>query len=195
MGSGHLYRFGPFILDADERMLLRDGRVVPLPPKALNTLLVLVRRTGHLVEKDVLMNEVWPGAFVEEGNLAQHVFMLRRALGETAEDPIYLETVPRRGYRFLAKVEMTSDAAMPISDAHAGGSDPEAFRAYVRGRYHWSKYTLTGLTKAIGYFQQAIEIDPAYGLAYAGMADSYFRLSTTHLPPLVALPKAEWRRK
>src|SRR6266446_9844476 len=129
MGLGdNLFQFGAFRLDAGERVLLRDGRLVPLPAKVLSTLLLLVRNNGHLVEKDVLMNEVWPDGFVEEGNLAQHIFMLRRALGESSESPTYLETVPRRGYRFLAKVETTSDAAAP-SDAHPSGPDPEAFRA------------------------------------------------------------------
>jgi TolB-like protein/Tfp pilus assembly protein PilF len=99
-----LYQFGPFCLDAGERVLLRDGRLVPLPAKVFSTLLTLVVSTGHLVEKDVLMKEVWPGEFVEEGNLAQHIFMLRRALGETTGSPKYIETVQRRGYRFVAPV-------------------------------------------------------------------------------------------
>ena len=108
-----LYRFGSFCLDAGERVLLRDGRVMPLPAKALRTLLALVLRRGHLVEKDILMEEVWPEEFVEEGNLAQHIFMLRRALGETTENPKYIETVPRRGYRFIAAVREDPDEKPP----------------------------------------------------------------------------------
>src|SRR5882762_10401504 len=92
-----IYRFGPFCLDSRERVLLRDGRLVPLPAKSLSTLLALIVSKGHLVEKDVLMKEVWPDEFVEEGNLAQHIYILRRALGETNESPRYIETVPRRG--------------------------------------------------------------------------------------------------
>jgi TolB-like protein/Tfp pilus assembly protein PilF len=99
-----LFKFGTFCLDARERVLLRNGRLVPLPAKTLSTLLVLVQKNGHLVEKDVLMKEVWPDEYVEEGNLAQQIFLLRRALGETLESPKYIETVPRRGYRFVAKV-------------------------------------------------------------------------------------------
>src|SRR2546430_16111059 len=64
----HIYQFGPFCLNAHERVLLREGRMVPLPAKAVSTLLVLVRNKGHVVEKDVLMEEVWPNEFVEEGN-------------------------------------------------------------------------------------------------------------------------------
>ncbi len=97
----HLHDFGPFRLDANERVLLRAGRRVPLPAKAVSTLIVLVRNRGRVVEKDDLMKEVWPNEFVEEGNLAQHIFILRRAFGETADQPKYIETVPRRGYRFM----------------------------------------------------------------------------------------------
>jgi TolB-like protein/Tfp pilus assembly protein PilF len=96
------FQFGVFRLDARERVLLRNGRLVPLPAKVLSTLLLLVRNNGRVVEKDVLMNEVWPDEYVEESNLAQHVFILRRALGENTESPTYIETVPRRGYRFVA---------------------------------------------------------------------------------------------
>src|SRR5260370_39810715 len=125
--SDNLFQFGPFYLDAGERVLLRDGRLVPLPAKALSTLLVLVRKSGHVVEKDVLMKELWPDEFVEEGNLAQHIFTLRKALGETKESPTYIQTVPRRGYRFVAKLKelndedlhrgITSLAILPFSNA------------------------------------------------------------------------------
>jgi len=105
MGRGNnLFQFGDFRLDASERVLLRNGRLVPLPAKVLSTLILLVRNNGHVVEKEVLMNEVWPDEYVEEGNLAQHIFILRRALGEGTESPKYIETVPRRGYRFVAKM-------------------------------------------------------------------------------------------
>ncbi len=128
--DGNLFQFGPFCLDADERVLLRDERLVPLPAKALSTLLVLVRQQGHVVEKEVLMKEVWPDEYVEDGNLAQHIFMLRRALGDTTESPRYIETVPRRGYRFIAKlreVDQSQDkridslAVLPFINA---GNDP-----------------------------------------------------------------------
>lgn len=101
--DNNLFQFGTFRLDASERVLLRDGRVVPLPAKVLSTLIILVQNNGHLVEKDVLMKEVWPDEFVEEGNLAQHIFILRRALGESTDNPRYIETIPRRGYRFVAE--------------------------------------------------------------------------------------------
>ena len=335
MERGHnLHYFGPFCLDADERVLLRDGHLVPLPAKVVSTLLVLIRRQGQVVDKDLLIDEVWPNEFVEEGNLAQHIFILRKALGESTHSPKYIETVPRRGYRFLAMAAEADDtvvdtglakppvphsdfrllAVLPfmnvsgildlehISDGvteniisslsqlpelrvmarntvfrykgkdldarqigrelgvHnvlvgtmdsvkdrivlsielidvAGGwqlcgrtykrkfcdiletqeemaneiavklqidlkgveerrrfrrytDNPEAFRAYLRGRYHWNKFTREGLERAIEHFRQAIDIDPVYALAYAGMADSYFRLSNQSLAPRLTIPKA-----
>jgi TolB-like protein/Tfp pilus assembly protein PilF len=105
----NLFQFGAFRLDASERVLLREGRLVPLPAKVLSTLILLVRNNGHVVEKDVLMNEVWPDEYVEEGNLAQHIFILRKALGESTRNPRYIETVPRRGYRFVAKMIETEE--------------------------------------------------------------------------------------
>ena len=105
------YEFGPFRLDASERQLSRDGAPVPLPPKALDTLIVLVERRGRLVEKDELMKTLWPESFVEEANLNHHVWALRKTLGEGPNGERYIETVPRRGYRFVADVTEPPDAA------------------------------------------------------------------------------------
>ncbi len=103
------YEFGPFRLDPVDGLLLRDDEVVPLTPKALEVLLALVERHGHLIGKDELMQKVWPDAFVEEANLSRHVFTLRQALGEEAGGLRYIETVPRRGYRFVASVREMRD--------------------------------------------------------------------------------------
>src|SRR5262245_48067843 len=103
-GQKHIYEFGPFRVDSAERVLLRDGEVVPLPPKAFDTLVLLIRNSGRALDKNVLMKELWPDTFVEETNLAQHISLLRKALGESPTEPQYIETIPRRGYRFLAKV-------------------------------------------------------------------------------------------
>jgi len=330
--SGKLYQFGPFCLDTAERVLLREGRLVPLPAKAISTLLVLVRNSKHVVEKDVLMNEVWPDEVVEEGNLTQHIFMLRKALGET-ENCKYIETIPRRGYRFLetvnepngqptpalriglypqvwpshslavlplvnatedqtlervadslteslinrlsreselsvaarnsvlryqgkdvnvrqagrelgvrnvllggvhlvnaaieirielvnvdggwqlygksyevkanAPLEMQEEIASEILAAlrirssqelekvigkrHTENS--EAYEAYLRGRFYWSKYTTAGLEEAITWFRRTIDLDPGFALAYAAIIDCYLRLATSYLPPADEPPK------
>jgi len=94
--------------------LLRDGQPVTLPPKDLETLLVLVERAGHIVEKEELLEKVWPGVFVEEGNLARHIFNLRQVLGDTADGRKYIETIPKRGYRFVAAVHEDPEPAAPL---------------------------------------------------------------------------------
>jgi eukaryotic-like serine/threonine-protein kinase len=100
-----LYEFGPFRLDVDERLLMRDGRMTPLPPKVFDTLLVLVENSGRVVSKDELMQSLWPDTFVEESNLTQNISQLRRALSDGAADAQYIETIPKRGYRFVAGVQ------------------------------------------------------------------------------------------
>lgn len=372
--NAHCYEFGPYRLDLGQRILTRAGDKVALTPKATHLLTLLVCNAGALVDKDELLKEVWRDTFVEESNLTQNIFLLRRALGDERPGARYIETVARRGYRFVASVRVIGDAdadadgrvlgdnsssepqiiaVLPfvnatgdpdieyvadgltenlvnnlsrvsklrvmsrsavfrykkkqldpriigkelgvdvvlvgkinsvlagkagnidtrpdVVDAHsAGGIDPlsagwspgktnaqsagrlatgsadiaigvelvevskgwqlwgesfacelkdlleiqdtitrqllgalklklsgdeekrvtarytenaEAYQSYLEGRYHWSKYTRTGIEKAIGHFRQAIELDPNYALAYAGIIDCYLRLATNYLPP------------
>ena len=103
------FTFGPFLLDANERVLLRRGKPVSLPPKAFATLLVLVEKSGRVVEKNELVSVVWPDSYVEEANLAQNIFKLRKALGKNRLGEPYIETVPRRGYRFSGLVRAQKD--------------------------------------------------------------------------------------
>src|SRR5881396_3668317 len=99
------YVFEPFRLDAGERVLFHRDQPVPRTPKAVETLLALVERHGRLVTKDELLRIVWPDTFVEENNLAQNISLLRRVLGEGEWGGSLIETVPRRGYRFVGPVE------------------------------------------------------------------------------------------
>ena len=342
-----VYKFGPFILDQGERTLLHGEELVPLTPKAFDTLMVLLESAGHLVTKERLLEEVWPETFVEEAVLSVNISTLRKALSIGGEKQQYIKTISKRGYRFSASVirvgpessesivtrepsEMlttspvhtktakpaaNSLAVLPfenvsadpnfeyLSDGltesiinglsplqnlrvsarntvfrykakqmdpqeigrklgvrsvvtgrivhlgerlvfstelidvthgwqmwgeqyHRGMSDilalqqelsaaicsrlkarlsreerkrlgkyytedPEAYHLYLKGRYHWNKYAEQGLRKAIDYFSQAIEIDPAYALAYAGLADSHYRLSNMYAPNSEAMPKAK----
>lgn len=107
----HIYEFGPFLLDTRDHALLRSGESLPLTLKSFKTLLVLVENSGHVVERTELVEQVWPNTFVEEANLTQQVFTLRRLLGPVRNGRQYIETVPKVGYRFTAKVRKVPDEA------------------------------------------------------------------------------------
>ena len=121
--ESHFYEFGRFRLDASERVLLRDRDPVPLTPKVFEILLALVERGGHIVEKEDLMKKVWPDTFVEEGNLTQNVSLLRKALGENRDSPQFIETVARRGYRFVAAVKASGDNGLDHGETAAALSE------------------------------------------------------------------------
>ena len=114
-----LYEFGPFRLDSGKRLLLRDNQPVPLQMKAFETLLVLVRNSEQVVLKDDLMKAVWPDTFVEESNLAQNIFVLRKTLGAVAGEHRYIATVPGRGYRFTEKVRIISEEESLVVESHS----------------------------------------------------------------------------
>jgi Tol biopolymer transport system component/DNA-binding winged helix-turn-helix (wHTH) protein len=122
-----LYEFGPFRLDPAERILLRGNDIVPLTPKAFDTLYLLVRNSGHLLEKDEMIRALWPDTFVEEGSLSNNIFLLRKALGE---NPAFIETVPRRGYRFVGAVLPLPHAA-PAQLQEAPPGRPESARSHI----------------------------------------------------------------
>jgi DNA-binding winged helix-turn-helix (wHTH) protein/Flp pilus assembly protein TadD len=262
-----VYEFGPFRLDLAEKALTKDGKFVALTPKAFDTLLILIEKGGRLVEKEELMKQLWPDTFVEENSLSQNIYLVRKALGEESQGARYIETVPRRGYRFTAPVRQVSagdttigthilvaendvraeprvtasplvaplsppprisrtlflaltpaltllaiwlvwiaprgsvagfkeksiavlpfkslgPSAMDGSDAQLttderkhltrrSTENSEAYQAYARGLFFWNKRTEDGLSRSIGYFNEAIAKDPRYALAWAGLADAY----------------------
>jgi len=322
--SNRIYEFGPYRLDMSRRLLLRDGAVVPLTHKAFEMLALMVENSGRIVEKDELLKEIWPDTFVEEANLSQNIFYLRKALGDDPAGPKYIETVTRRGYCFIATVRLVEAEENHLSNGvHVNNrpvvavlpftnvmGDPEveylvqgitdniinnlsrisklrvmsrsavlryktkeidpqqagrdlgaqvvvigkinnrpgenviavelvdaltgwqlwgesfdsdkqdllevqdaitrqivsslkvqlsgdeekqistrytenagAYQAYLEGRHYWSRYTRSGIERAIRHFRNAIELDPNYALAYAGIIDCYLRLATNYLPP------------
>ena len=118
--TNHLtYEFGPYRFCLAQRALTRDGEPIALTPKAFEILTRLVVNAGQLLEKDDLLKEVWPDTFVEEANLTQYIFTLRRALGDERSGPRYIETVSRRGYRFVADVRVCDAEAPPSPTAPA----------------------------------------------------------------------------
>jgi eukaryotic-like serine/threonine-protein kinase len=117
-----IYEFGPFCLEPAERKLLNGGDSVDLTPKVFDMLVMLVRNSGHLLEKDELIRALWPDSFVEEGNLSNNIFMLRKALGTDHE---YIETVPRQGYRFVGAVRQLPRAEkLPYEPRESGSASP-----------------------------------------------------------------------
>ena len=121
----HYYEFGPYRLETNERILLREGQHVPLTPKAFETLLALVESGGHILDKEDLLKKVWPDTIVEEVSLAKKVSILRKVLGEDVEHH-YIETIPRRGYRFVADVrEVWQEDTAIVEPRAANGTEIE----------------------------------------------------------------------
>ena len=108
------YQFGPFRIDAEKRVLMHEGQVEPLAPKAFDMLLVLVQHHGEVLEKGALMEMLWPDSDVEEANLPQNISALRKALGESPNERRYIITVPGRGYRFAADVEESDSEGQDV---------------------------------------------------------------------------------
>ena len=100
--TNNIYEFKDFRLDFTEKTLQGRNGVIPLTPKVFETLCVLVENAGHLIEKDELMQKLWQDRFVEESNLTFNIKMLRKALGDNAQKPRFIETVQSHGYRFIA---------------------------------------------------------------------------------------------
>ena len=143
----HLYEFGPYRLDPNERKLLRNNEIVELPPKAFDTLVLMVRNSGHLMEKDELIRTLWPDSFVEEGSLSNSVFLLRKALGE---DPQYIETVPKRGYRFVGPVRCLPDGVRGHQEeAKFPVSPPATVAAAAQALPFWRSRPVGGIAALV----------------------------------------------
>jgi len=112
--AGHFYEFGPFRVDVTNLLLFRDGQPLSLAPKAVETLIALVQHGGQLVKKDDLIRIVWSDRIVDESNLSQNIYLLRKTLGDGSNGQSYIETVPRRGYRFTGEVRECNAAATDL---------------------------------------------------------------------------------
>ncbi len=128
----YTYVFGPYQLQAAERRLLRDGQPVSLTPKAFDTLVMLVERAGHLVEKEELMSTLWPDSFVEEANIAQHIWTIRKTLGDPGNGGPFIETIPKKGFRFVAPVvkRTPEETETDVSSATISVTGSEAVRVW-----------------------------------------------------------------
>jgi DNA-binding winged helix-turn-helix (wHTH) protein len=158
--ASHIYEFGPFRLIPEERQLLRDNQSVPLTPKSFDLLVVLVENSGHLIEKAELMKRIWPDSFVEEANLSVNMSALRRSLGEGPNEHQYVETVPRRGYRFVADVKERRNERMESASSELNETDidnrpiadevRQTTSAFVSPTSHSGVYSLRWLIALVG---------------------------------------------
>lgn len=188
--AGVAYRFGPFRLDPVSYRFFCEGTPVPLAPKGLDLLLLLVARPGTLVSKDEIMRALWPDVAVTDNALTQVVSDLRQALGDHSSAPHFIQTVPRRGYRFIAAVEtiprpeasLLSNAAqasrVPVAE-RAGvreTSSLDAYRAFTEGRLKLEKMDAAHVPAAVADFERAVALDPRYAPPYVGLAHARFWL-------------------
>jgi DNA-binding winged helix-turn-helix (wHTH) protein/tetratricopeptide (TPR) repeat protein len=192
----HVYEFGSYRVDPTERQLLYQGSPVGLTAKTFDTLVLLVQRSGHLVEKHELMQAIWPDSFVEEGNLSVTIYMLRKVLNYHGCKDRYIETVAKRGYRFVGHVRrVLSDRELSSGRIPSSGlrsTDSKTRQLYLEGRFFWNKRTEDGLRRSIECFQRAVTEDSGYAAAYAGLADSFVLLDSYGVEPaLRAYPLAK----
>lgn len=179
-----VFEFAGFTLVPGERLLLNGSAAVPLAPRACDLLLALVRRAGRLAMKDELLADVWSGLAVEEVNL------LRKALARIGSGEAVIQTVPKAGYRLAVPVLRRRVEAFPLllrsrparRLGRLPGAAPDAQRAYVEGRYHWSRRSEEGLKRAIDCFRKAVAEDPGFAAAYAGLARLLCRAQLSQSP-------------
>jgi DNA-binding winged helix-turn-helix (wHTH) protein len=169
MGSSEVFHFGGFTLEAAERRLTQEGKVIRLSPKAHDVLVLLLRQAGRLVTKDELLSQVWPDAIVEEGILTVHISALRKALGDDKRSSAYIETVSRSGYRFVASVspERNDDNTVPL---RPHSRPVELYEFVGRGRARLLSGSYFELSDALSSFRAAVELDSTYAAAHAGLA-------------------------
>jgi DNA-binding winged helix-turn-helix (wHTH) protein/TolB-like protein len=184
----HLYEFGPFRVDSSERLLLRDGEQVPITAKVFELLVLLIRNRGHALTKDELMSKLWPDTIVEDNNLTVNMSALRKALSDDSSHPQFIETVPRRGYRFVAEVredegcETAASARANVSSTlqtREPGTAPDIapVAAAVASRLDW--VTPRRITFAIFVF---------VGVSVAGIFLPRFLKTTPSIESLAVLP-------
>ena len=194
-------RFGPFKLDFRTRLLHCNGAIVPLGPKVVQTLMVLVERGGQLVTKDELMSALWPNVFVEEANISQNVYRLRRVLSANGMQKA-IETLPGRGYRFAARSQVQTEPApdrstrrpffvvgviasavvlaaalAPPKQSNVERLSAESRAAYRLGLYHLNlRLDDMHARYALRYFAHVARMSPTSALGFAGMADAYLAI-------------------
>jgi DNA-binding winged helix-turn-helix (wHTH) protein len=175
-----MLEFGPFQIDVDARLLTRMGEPVALTPKAFDTLLALVESDGEIVDKETLIRRIWPDTAVEENNLTQNISKLRKALDDDRLAHRYIVTIPRRGYKFVARVRHLRAGGRngwQRGQSYAAGDGRQtqsaAYVEHLRGRYLLGKRSPAEIEKSIACFERAIFDEPGLAPAHAGLASAY----------------------
>ena len=195
--SQHFYEFGRFRIRTGDRVLLRDEEIVPLTPKVFDILLALVESRGQIISKDRLMKRVWPDSFVEEGNLTQNISLLRKALGEGQNGHQYIETVARRGYRFIAPVlesrvseldsRNKSGGGVVIGDAQAASREAEPAAA---SREQSARNVISSLKqhRALAMTSVLVLAAAAAGIIYSTRSSKTVNGASTVIESIAVLP-------
>jgi DNA-binding winged helix-turn-helix (wHTH) protein len=170
-GPSVVYRFGPFEFDQAGCRLYRDNAPVDLPPRLLDLLALLVARPGDLLAKDDLIAQVWPGVFVTDNSLTRAVSELRRSLGDVAEEPQYIQTVARRGYRFVAPVRVGTRGTPAVSIA------PKTLTAHkveADARQQLEAFSADALPDAVATLERQRDAHPDDPRVRVALAHAYF---------------------
>jgi DNA-binding winged helix-turn-helix (wHTH) protein/predicted Zn-dependent protease len=178
-----VYVFGPFKLDPSRRMVTYGAEVLPLAERLFELLLALVAANGCLVSREALYALIWPDGGVAESSLSQHIYMLRRALGERSKDRLYVATVHDRGFRFIApiSIEEYGPSATKVAQRQAPEetvtSSLSVIQDYSRGARSLEYATAAHLSAASGYFESALRSDPTHVLSLVGVAQAHLLLA------------------
>ena len=176
-----VYRFGPFRLDTDGYRLMKEETPVAASPRQLDLLACLAADPSRLITRDELFERLWSGVAVTDNALTQLVSELRQTLGDSSGDPQYVQTVARRGYRFIAPVERVDVPAAVSPTAISGTpgrraetSSLDVMRAVTDGRLQLEALDASQIEAAIQNFKQAIALDPTFAAGYVGLANAHF---------------------
>ncbi len=195
--SPSCYTFGAFRFDPSRGMLYHGTETVALPERLARLLGLLIHANGEVIDKDIIATRIWPDTIVSDGNLSQHVYMLRQILEERARDRAYVVTVRGRGYRFVAPVSVAAPVPAPARARDEAAEppvhvEPDLIQRYSRGSYLLSKRTAGALTAAAHQFEAALSVDPHYVPALIGLARSYSLMAQySYAPGSSTFPKAK----
>jgi DNA-binding winged helix-turn-helix (wHTH) protein/Flp pilus assembly protein TadD len=194
-----IYAFGDYRFDPARGLLSHGTIVVPLPERLAQLLILLIHANGNVIDKETIASRVWPEGAVTDGNLSQHMYMLRQLLEERATDRSYVRTVRGKGYRFVAPVSVVAPAQMdPVAHSTEEvtdrllGSAPEVLHHYWRGSYLLEKRTASALAAAAEQFEAALRLDREHVPALIGLARSHVLMAEYwYVPGSYTFPKAK----